>query len=94
MNGEPRTTNACEGFHNGFTSLLKGSHPSLWVLFEAVKKDTAIQKKIEMDETSGRPATKKRRYVALNERVQQMVADYPNNPDKLKYLRCLALLQG
>ena len=94
LNGQPRTTNACEGSHNAFGSLLNASHPSVWVLFDAIIKDAAIQKKLVMDEHSGRPAAKNRKYVELNERVKQTVTDYPNKVDKVRYLRCLALLQG
>ena len=53
--GEPRTTNACEGYHNAFASLLNCSHPSIWKLMDAIAKDIGVQKKLIADASTGQP---------------------------------------
>ena len=53
----------------------------------------AIQKKILIDENSGQPGQKKKRkYVQLN--VQDVVSKYETYTDKLKFLRCMGMLQS
>ena len=52
----------------------------------------AIQKKILIDENSGQPGQKKRKYVQLN--VQDVVSKYETYTDKLKFLRCMVMLQS
>jgi len=43
------TNNSVEGWHNYFTSILSGKHPSLWRFIEALKKEESInQLKIEL----------------------------------------------
>ena len=75
-------------------SLLNCDHPSVWLYFDAVSRDIGIQKKIVIDECSGQHATKKKKYVQLNERVKETVQNYDTYSDKLKYLRCMGRLQG
>ena len=62
LRGEPRTTNACEGSHHAFNSLLTCTHPSIWRLLDAIKRDIGIQKKTLLDETTGQPNRKKAKY--------------------------------
>ena len=92
--GEPRTTNACEGFHYAFQSLLFGDHPSIWKLMEGIRKDIAVQKKSVIDESSGQKGSKRKKYTTLNKRVQSTVEKYYTYTDKMKYLRYLVVLQG
>ncbi|CAI6345166.1 unnamed protein product [Macrosiphum euphorbiae] len=42
------TNNSIEGWHNCFTSILSGKHPSIWRFIEALKKEESINRlKIE-----------------------------------------------
>jgi len=42
------TNNAIEGWHNCFTSLINGMHPSIWRFIDALKKEESINRlKIE-----------------------------------------------
>ena len=72
--------------------MLNCNHPSVLKYFDAAIKDMAIQKKILIDENSGQPGQKKRKYVQLN--VQDVVSKYETYTDKLKFLRCMVMLQS
>ena len=74
--------------------MLNCNHPSVWKYFDAVIKDMAIQKKILIDENSGQPGQKKRKYVQLNNQVQDVVSKYETYTNKLKFLRCIGMLQS
>ena len=91
---DPRTTNSAEGSHNALRSLLTCSHPTVWKLFDSLRKDIAIQRKVVDDETTGQSKTKKKTYEVLNARVRAAAHEYHNRNDKLKYLRQLAVLQS
>ena len=36
IEGGPRTTNCCEGYHNALNALFQCSHPSIWNLFDGL----------------------------------------------------------
>ncbi|KAK2159755.1 hypothetical protein LSH36_147g09031 [Paralvinella palmiformis] len=56
---EPRTNNQCEGWNNRFTHLIGYSHPTIWILIEAIqKKDCFIRTQISED-LIGNPPTKR-----------------------------------
>ena len=42
INCDPRTTNALEGFHNGFYKLVAGDHLSIWRCFKAIQKQLVL----------------------------------------------------
>ena len=41
---DPRTTNSAEGSHNALRSLLTCSHPTVWKLFDSLRKDMLMVK--------------------------------------------------
>ena len=68
------------------------AHPSIWKLLEAFQKDIQIQKKIIHDENSGQPGIQRRKYYALNQRVQAVAQNYESYSDKIKYLKYIVNL--
>ena len=89
----PKTTNACEGWHNSLNAIFLSSHPTMWCLFEGIKKDIAIQKLIHARASTGAVESKNSRYKALAGRVSNAAALFDQEDDKLKFLRRLASLQ-
>ncbi|XP_041372658.1 uncharacterized protein LOC121385930 [Gigantopelta aegis] len=59
--GEPRTNNQCEGWNNRFTHLIGYSHPTIWILTEAIQKDCFIRTQISEDLIGNPPAKRVRR---------------------------------
>jgi|UniRef100_A0A2S2QAB4 hypothetical protein len=55
------TNNAIEGWHNCFTSLINGMHPSIWRFIDALKKEESINRlKIEQYVGGNEPSKKKK----------------------------------
>lgn len=42
LESAPLTTNAIEAWHRGFNSQVQASHPTIWKLIDALKKDNAV----------------------------------------------------
>ena len=40
----PKTTNCVEGFHNALNSMFLCDHPTVWVLFNGLRRDMAIHR--------------------------------------------------
>lgn len=91
--GCPKTTNCCEGFHNALNSIFQCSHPSIWSLFDGIRRDIACQRLILANAQTGRPEVKRRKYENLSIQVALVVQDYPNQLNKLCYLRRMANMQ-
>jgi len=92
----PKTTNCCEGFHNALNAIFHCSHPSVWNLFDGLRRDAACHRLILANAQAGRSEVKKKKYVSLHQAVAMAVESYSINfgeEDKLKYLRRLANLQ-
>jgi hypothetical protein len=85
-----KTTNCTEGWHNSLRSLLLASHPSMWTLFCGLQKDMAIQKLTLMNAETANNDRPKMKYKRLAERLSAKVRNYPEQEDKLKYLRAVA----
>ena len=89
----PKTTNACEGFHNALNAIFNCSHPSIWSLFDGIEKDISFQRLILVKAQSGIYEVKKRKYQTLSAAVATVVEGYHGEIDKLKDLRRVANLQ-
>ena len=44
LNKASKTTNCTEGWHNVLRGLFQVSHPGVWILFQDIQKDIALQK--------------------------------------------------
>lgn len=89
----PRTNNAIEGWHRGFSSKLNCSHASLWKFLYALQVEQSFTENKISDIIAKKivPITKDK-YVKLNERILKIVSDYDNSDvDEIEYLESLAL---
>jgi hypothetical protein len=76
MEGIACTTNICEGWHDSFQSLLLRSHPSTWISFDGIAKQTAMQTASFLQASVGSQRAPKKRYIQLEERVRRAADNY------------------
>ena len=55
---EDRTNNVCEGWNNGFKTLVGHNHPSFWKAVESLRKDAALVATRIVQESHGQPPRK------------------------------------
>jgi hypothetical protein len=90
MQDLPKTNNAVEGWHRGFSQLLGSHHPTIWKFIDGLKQEqSANELKIEQF-LSGHPLPQGRKvYKDVAMRIKTIVSDYGNRPH-LDYLRGIA----
>ena len=89
IDGLPRTTNAVEGWHNGFQSVSQ-SHANIWTFLSCLKKENATMHfKIAQDLAGVHAAPQTRVYRQLNEIIANIVRDYANR-NAIDYLRAIS----
>ena len=74
-NDLPRTNNSVEGWHRGYQ--FGRRNVTIWMVFEAFKKDQCLTKKTIIDLKSGRnlePPRKK--FASYNKRISRIVQNY------------------
>lgn len=87
-NNMPRTNNSIEAYHNALQSSLSCSHPNIWMLISALKKEESLSKTKVMQFEVGRPIQRQKRYKDKNVRLENIVSRYdPEN--KVKFLKCI-----
>ena len=91
IEGIARTTNVCEGWHNGLQSLLLCSHPSMWTFLDGISKEIAMQTASYLQGSAGSQQAPKKYYTQLKERVQRAIDNY-GRADTLTFLRAMAHL--
>lgn len=91
---EPKTTNCVEGFHNALMSLFHCAHPTVWTLFDRIKKDVSIHRLDIVAVGVANAALPRSKYTRLADRLAEKVAQYPNENDKIRYLRAIAHING
>lgn len=89
----PRTTNCCEGFHNALNSIFHCSHPSIWMLFDGLRRDLACHKLTLVNSQANRLEPTKKKYRQLYALVASSVEKYQETDNKVSYLRRIANLQ-
>ena len=89
----PKTTNCTEGWHNALKALFLSAHPSMWTMFRGLRKDIAIQKLVIIHDNADHADSPKPKYKKLAERLRRKVEKYPDELDKLKYLRAISHIQ-
>ena len=89
----PKTTNCTEGWHNALKALFLSAHPSMWTMFRGLRKDIAIQKLVIIQANAAHADSPKPKYKKLAERLRRKVEKYPDELDKLKYLRAISHIQ-
>jgi len=88
VNGEPRTTNSVEGWHNATLKCLTSTPPTLWASMDMLKGDMAIQFQTILNIRAGAPrAPKHPAFVRKMERLQRACRLFdPGHPDYVDYL--------
>ena len=75
----PRTTNALEGWHNAFATSLGQSHANMWKFIDALKREHAmVHMSISQHQAGLPPPPRKRKYIEVDNRINNIVADYAN----------------
>ena len=82
-----------EGWHNALKALFLSAHPSMWTMFRGLRKDIAIQKLVIIQANAAHADSPKPKYKKLAERLRRKVEKYPDELDKLKYLRAISHIQ-
>ena len=86
----PRTNNAVEGWHRGFSELLGANHPSIWKFIEGLQKEQSVKDlRIEQYIAGDQLPQGRRIYKDTAARIKVIVADFANRP-VLQYLRGVA----
>jgi hypothetical protein len=91
IEGIARTTNITEGWHHSLQSLFLCDHPTLWLFFDGLSKDIAMQKAAFLQSISGTQRPTKKVYAQLRLRVQRFIERYGQS-DAVTYLRAIAHL--
>lgn len=91
VDGIARTTNSVEGWHHGLQSVFQCQHPTMWTFFQGLQRDMQRQKTSFMQGITGLEHPARKRYRALEARVERAVAAY-GRAEILLYLRALAHL--
>lgn len=84
----PRTNNAVEGWHTAFQGSLSCSHPTVWLLIEALRREESLQRAKYLGIMSGERQPKKRKYVDLERRIKGIIEsrEYLEVTEYLRYL--------
>ena len=90
---EPKTTNCCEGFHNGITHLYLCAHPNMWTFLKGLQKDISYYRLSSTNDNVQQNATPVNKYSRIMIRLAEKVQNYENEEDKLRYLRGVAHIQ-
>jgi len=59
LTGEPCTNTQCEGWNNHFTHLVQYSHPTIWILIEAIQKGDCFVRTQISEDLIGNPFKKR-----------------------------------
>lgn len=89
----PRTNNAVEGWHNGFSNKLNCSHTSLWKFLNSIQNEQNLNENKITDIIAKKvfPVVCKK-YIELNKRLFKIVYDYDSTDNDVEtYLQSLAL---
>ena len=70
-----------EGWHRQFNDSISVAHPTIWTFIKVLRREAAIQQIRVGQFIAGRPAPAQRRvYRDVNNRIKNIVTDYPNRP--------------
>ena len=91
ING-PQTSNHLEGWHNKLSSFIGCRHPNIYQLLELITKEQATTEVLLVQlEAGSQPPQRKRKYVALDQRLDQVTQQYINGEKTIdEYIRAVA----
>ena len=80
-----------EGYHCALQSLFLASHPTIWRFLKGLEKDIA-RHRLTVEQAAVNNQEKKRaKYQILATRLADKMKEYDSTPNKIKYLRDVAL---
>ena len=85
----PPTNNPIEGFHNAIHSSVTSTHPNIWTLIDALKKEETLAQTKFTHLNRGDEPYKKKKYRTVNTRLKNLVDRYSDD-DILTFLRGVA----
>ena len=88
----PKTTNATEGYHNALQSLFLCSHQTIWKLIRGLEKDMHVHRHTLAQASVQNVERRKTKYQKQSTCLAEMVSAYPNDNEKLAYLRSVSLI--
>lgn len=90
----PKTTNCVESFHNALRSLFLSPHPTIWSMFEGLRKDMNLHRLTVQNYQVQRVEKQRPKYLELAQRLSEKVVQYYHEENKIRYLRSVAHLQA
>ena len=86
INADPRTNNECEGWNNKFFHLVGYTHPSFWkaIIFLKLEERTTASSIAQHEYGNLQPRKKRRVFIELQTRLQNLCNDYGNQRRNLK----------
>ena len=91
MDDNPRTNNYVEGWNRGFNAQITRSHPSIWLLIEALKRECTEARVDLTAEAAGVPAPRKSVNVKANQaRLNKTCTEFNHEKPMIHYLRTIA----
>ena len=79
INYLPRTNNPIEGFHNAIHSSVTSTHPNIWTLIDALKKEETLAQTKLTHLNRGDEPYKKKKYRTVNTRLKNLVDRYSDD---------------
>ncbi|KII62512.1 hypothetical protein RF11_04784 [Thelohanellus kitauei] len=86
MDGQARTNNAVEGWHNSFSKSLGSSHPNIWVFLKAIQKEQNLNEYRLSQANAGANTPQRRVYRDLTLRIENLVRRYQPGTNILNFL--------
>jgi hypothetical protein len=88
LNDLPKTNNACEGFHHGFSALLGSHHPTIYKLIDGFKEQQTLTELTIHQFRAGNPPQQRKKYKLAAEKLKRVVEDYGSpSLSNMDYLR-------
>ena len=88
LDGEPRTNDSVEGFHNALQSSITNAYPTLWKLIDCLQKEEAPAAKKKVDNSTETHLSRPK-YQKPNGKLLYMVQDY-DSKDPIRFLEQIA----
>ncbi len=82
----PRSNNAVEGWHYKMNSKSCGSHPSVWKCIQKLQEEQKYWEDEMIRIRTGLGASKKTKYIMLDERLGKIIPFYSTTLDTVEYL--------
>lgn len=83
VQGLPRTNNAVEAWHRAFQGSMTCQHPTLWRFIETLRREQSLQEAtLAQAVAGGRPIPQRKKYEAVNRRLQRLLANRHEMPVK------------